>query len=279
MDSFINKRLCLSYMLLLLLPCLFLSGNDSVLVRNEVSLKGMFESLSINKPAASNLETNEKIISLLDNTLRNPGSFEYPFSSLSTLGSITSSDSLIRIFTWNVQISPVKHNYYGFLQVRTEESDEICLYFLNQTSTSGEEIENLVLGPENWYGALYYQLHTGVYKGETYYTIIGLDFNDVFTNIKVVDILTIAEGIPVFGHPLFRFPDGMKHRAVFEYSSRVVMFLRYVPEADMIIYDHLSPESPGYKGQYRYYGPDFSYDAFKFENGMWNYISDVDFRR
>ena len=277
MDSFINRRLCLSYVLLLSGLCL--SGNDSVLFRNENTLKVMFESLSINKPAALNLETNQKIISLLDNTLRNPESFEYPFSSLSTLGSITSSDSLIRIFTWNIQISPVKHNYYGFLQVITEGSDEICLYYLNQTSTTGEEIENLVLGTENWYGALYYQLHTEIYQGETYYTIIGFDFNDVFTNIKVVDILTIAEGIPVFGHPVFRLPDGMKHRAVFEYSSRVVMFLRYVPEADMIIYDHLSPELARYKGQYRYYGPDFSYDAFKFENGMWNYISDVDFRR
>lgn len=277
MSLLISKRLCVVY--IFLLHVMFLTGNDSVLIKNEDSLKILFESLSANKPPASQLEINKKIISLLENSLKQPDSFDYPFSSLSSLGSITSSDSLIRIFTWNIRISAFKHNYYGFLQVKPERSSETDLYFLNHTMKPEEDIENRIFFPESWYGALYYQLHTVEYKERTFYTLIGIDFNDAYTNFKMIDILTIADGKPVFGHPVFRLPDGLKHRVFFEYSSKVVMFLRYVPDANMIIYDHLSPESEAYKGQYRYYGPDFSYDAFKFENGLWNHVSDVDFRK
>lgn len=46
----------------------------------------------------------------------------------------------------------------------------------------------------------------------------------------------------------------------------------------MIIFDHLSPASKAMEGQYQYYGPDFTYDGFVFEDGKWNLYSNLDLR-
>ena len=46
----------------------------------------------------------------------------------------------------------------------------------------------------------------------------------------------------------------------------------------MIVFDHLSPRSDSQKGQFQYYGPDMSFDAFVFEKGKWTYKKDVDAR-
>jgi hypothetical protein len=43
----------------------------------------------------------------------------------------------------------------------------------------------------------------------------------------------------------------------------------------MIIFDHLSPESPGLVEFREFYVPDMSYDAFKFENNKWQLKEDV----
>jgi hypothetical protein len=47
---------------------------------------------------------------------------------------------------------------------------------------------------------------------------------------------------------------------------------------NMIIFDHLSPSKPSYAGNYQYYGPDFSYDGLKFEQGIWELVENVDIR-
>ena len=47
------------------------------------------------------------------------------------------------------------------------------------------------------------------------------------------------------------------------------MSLKFEPEYNRIIYDHLSPETPSMTGFYSYYVPDFSYDAFVFYKSKW----------
>jgi hypothetical protein len=269
-----HKRFC--FCLILTFFTLVLFGNDTELKRAEDTLRILFNSLGDASMADSQLKFNDEIISVLEKTLKHPDSFDHPFDSLPFLGKISSADDLVRIFTWNIAVLPHSHNYYGFLQVRETKGGEIRLHFLNHVKSTREDFGNLVITPENWYGILYYQIHPVSHSGRTFYTLIGMDFNNIFTNIKLVDVLTFEEGSPFFGYPLFQFKDGIRHRVIFEYSSRVVMFLRYIPGSDLIVYDHLSPESPRFKGQYRYYGPDFSYDALRFENGKWKYLPDVD---
>lgn len=242
----------------------------------EDTLKLLFSELASAGTPGEREKINGNITGLLGRVLTHEDSFEYPFDSLGTLGRITSRDNRLRIFTWNYSDSPVDYRYSGFIQYR--ENGSISLHTLKQGDKGRDKFENRVFVPENWYGALYYQVHDVVYSGRTYYTLIGFDFNDVFSNIKIVDVLTLDDGSPVLGAPVFHFRDGTRHRVVFEYSARAVMLLRYVPERDMIIYDQLAPVSPRLRGQYRYYGPVFSYDGLRFERGRWVHQPDVDYR-
>jgi hypothetical protein len=242
----------------------------------ENKLKQLFSELGAAGTPEDRASINSNISGLLGRILLYEDSFEYPFDSLASLGRIVSRDNLLRVFTWNYSDSPVDHRYSGFIQYR--ENDSTRVFSLNQVERKRDDLESRVFVPESWYGALYYQVHDVVHSGRTFYTLIGFDFNNVFTNIKMVDVLSFQEGSPVFGAPLFQFRDGVKNRVVFEYSSRAVMLLRYVPEREMIIYDHLAPGSPRLRGQYRYYGPVFSYDGLRFERGRWIHQQDVDWR-
>jgi len=56
------------------------------------------------------------------------------------------------------------------------------------------------------------------------------------------------------------------------------MSLKYAKDKkkELIIFDHLSPKSPQLEGMKDWYVTDLSFDAFKLENGKWNYLKDID---
>jgi hypothetical protein len=84
---------------------------------------------------------------------------------------------------------------------------------------------------------------------------------------------------PDFGMPVFLDDKKRKKtRVVFSFNAQAVMLLRFNKKKKMIVFDHLSPASPSQKGQFRYYGPDFTYDGFQFKKGKWNYRSNLDLR-
>ncbi len=68
-----------------------------------------------------------------------------------------------------------------------------------------------------------------------------------------------------------------KYREVLEYSSSAVISLRFVSDKS-IVFDHLVPISPVYKGKKENYGPDYSSDAYNFEKGMWRLKLNIDAR-
>jgi hypothetical protein len=51
--------------------------------------------------------------------------------------------------------------------------------------------------------------------------------------------------------------------------------LRYEESYNRIIFDHLSPESPGLEGFYSFYVPDLSLDALILEGNKWIFKEDV----
>ncbi len=68
-----------------------------------------------------------------------------------------------------------------------------------------------------------------------------------------------------------------KYREVLEYSSEAVVSLKFVSDKS-IVFDHLVPVSPQLKDNREYYGPDFSYDSYNLEKGLWIFKSNVDIR-
>ena len=128
-------------------------------------------------------------------------------------------------------------------------------------------------------GALYYSVLESLYQGKTYYTLLGFDFNSLFSSKKIVEILTFGLGDePVFGANIFKVDNSFIARVVFEFSARATMTLRYIPESQTIVFDHLSPYRPDFAGNYQFYGPDFTFDGFKLENGCWRYVRNIDIR-
>lgn len=245
-------------------------------VSTENTLKQLFKNLNQPGSDVDRKKTSNEIKAVLEGALKYPDSFWYPFDSVSVLGNIYSQDSTLRVFTWSYSDSPMVYKYFGFLQHRDPQKESISVIFLDHKDVVSDFNEDSVYTNENWYGALYYQVRVMHHNDEVFYTLIGFDFNDVFTNKKLIDILTIKEGVANFGAPLFYFGYEARNRVIFEYSSAVVMFLRFMDGNNMIIYDHLSPSSPRFRGQYRYYGPDLSYDALRFDNGRWIHFPDVE---
>jgi hypothetical protein len=56
------------------------------------------------------------------------------------------------------------------------------------------------------------------------------------------------------------------------------MSINYDERLDMIVFDHLAPFEPILSGNFAFYGPDGSFDGFKFENGSFRWYRDVDAR-
>ncbi len=259
---------------------IFALETDSVLIqRYESILNELFGNISNNSDDLKKKEINKEIIENIEQVLTINGSFNYSFDTLKNLGKTTSPDRKIRIYTWNLPYSNGLHKYFGFIQYKPASEDNYRLFELTDKSDILELPETLILTDTSWYGALYYQIIEKEYMGNNYYTLLGFDLNSMMTNKKIIELLYFNDdNLPVFGKPVFNYHNEMKSRIIFEYSTKAVMGLKYNNELDMIVFDHLSPAKPSYEGRFMFYGPDFSYDGLKFENGIWNEIKDVDVR-
>ncbi len=268
----------------LFLFCFFLSTaaikaqsqDHSFYQKKEDTLSQHFESLAQAQSDKQKKAINQKIIRIFETILADEASFDYPFDKLQNVGKILSEDNAVRIFTWNLPYQDGTYEYFGYIQYWKSKKEMILLPLIDK-SASISQPQSSTLNNKNWFGALYYNIIHTDYKGKDYYTLLGWDGNDLFTKKKVIDIITFKDYDQAqFGVPVFKHPNGITKRVVFEFNIRAKMVLRWDKKNEMIICDHLSPSKPQFEGQYQYYGPDFSYDAFYFEDGFWVYQADID---
>ncbi|MEA2106639.1 MAG: hypothetical protein U9P82_07965 [Bacteroidota bacterium] len=223
-------------------------------------------------------ELNKKIVEYFQKTLAQDGSFDFDFSSLKYVGDIRSEDDKLRIITWNLPYYDGTHQYFGFVQYKKNRWKTLT-YKLTDKSEQITNPEYDILSHTNWYGALYYKIIVHKHRRDNYYTLLGSDLNDLFSKKKLVEIVQFdSNDQPVFGAFMFKNRDKNVARVIFEYSAQANMGLMYDENKGMIVYDHLSPFRPNLKGKYQFYGPDFSYDGLKFEDGIWNTYHDIDVR-
>jgi hypothetical protein len=246
---------------------------------NEESINLKLSILLNSKSDSLKKEINKEIINLFKEILFTEISFEYLFDTLSNnISIIKSDDNLLRIFTWGTIYSDGVFCYYGFLQYKPKKKEQIKLYELIDLSDKIENPEKQTLTNENWYGALYYDVITKKSGKSKYYTLLGWDGNNDFSTKKIIEVLTFS-GLenPKFGSS-FKIDEKSFKRLIFEYNIQAQMLLQYNDDLEVIVFDHLSPSNPKFEGQYQYYGPDFSYDGLFFDNGVWNYLPDIDFK-
>ncbi len=243
---------------------------------------------------------NEHFTEILLNAINQKNSIDYPFDSLKTAFRYTSPDKHFRIINWNLPKKDGTFEYFCILQSFNKKEKQYFIYQLKDKSAEITIPENAILGPEKWYGALYYKVIPKEYKGKEYYTLLAWDGNNNVSRKKIIEVITFNEaGKPSFGAPIFKYENKIYKRIVFEYKANSVFTLRYEKQFSklkkkkndnqslmkgkdfkwMIIYDRLIPEESNLKGFYQFYVPDKSIiDAFYFKKGKWIQIKNIDIR-
>jgi hypothetical protein len=206
-----------------------------------------------------------------------PGSMDYPWRKLDKIGIITSEDDILRVFTWHVEDDVDHYRYFGFMQVRLKKGKS-KLFELHDNGKPQRGTGKADQTTEDWFGKLYYQIHTNRYKRETYYTLMGMDFNNSRSIIKSVEVMTIQRNNPRFVRSCIAMGPDFQDRLLLEYSSQVSISVRYDPRTDMITFDHLVPMHPIYENDFEFYNPDGSFDGLEFSRGTWIYQEDIDAR-
>lgn len=283
----------ISFILIFCLPiCAQLSDADLKYFSNlEDSLKKISTKVFYSKKEVSRFEANKRFLSLWSEILKDEKSMLYPFDSLKKDVSILiAPDNKFRLITWDMRKEDQTYAYFGFIQVnnskttkkglfKKEKIEQYEMFQLLDKSSSVKTPENYVADPSKWFGMLYYDI---IKSNDGYYTLLGWDGNERLIQRKFIDVLSFkADGSPIFGKDVFKFPGKFAKRVMFEYAGEVAMSLKYNEGRKQIVFSHLAPNThdPTLQGQYQYYGPDGSFDALSAKKGKWVYEQDIDIRK
>lgn len=248
-----------------------LSGNEK-----EKELALLFDSLDIALNDEEKKTINNKIIRLFDTELKeNPESFEHPYTSLKYVGKVFSDDKKVKIYTWNFPFSDMTYGYGGFIQYKRDNKN-IQTIPLSVKDEAYIPLNNKRIFPSDWYGSLYYQVITVKYRKNTYYALLGWSGHNAASDFKLIDFLFFENDREAyFGRPVLLQKNKTSQRFILEYDAAGKVLLTYDEDMKKIIFDHLVPPEPVYEGIYSFYSPDFTYDAFKLEKGMWLFEDNI----
>ncbi|MDP1802925.1 MAG: hypothetical protein Q8L81_16305 [Bacteroidota bacterium] len=237
---------------------------------------------------ADRIEANKKLISAWDAIIDDPKILTYPFDSIKGISILSPKDKKFKLITWNLNKDDGTHTFFGYLVVNNSkrikkgffkhETVEAFEHFkLSDRSATIKNPETYIGTTDKWLGMLY----TSLIECDGFYTLIAWDGNDKLIQRKFIDVLYFkADGTPVFGKDVFKFPRKNPRRLMFEYSSEVTMSVKYNEKRNQITYSHLAPKQEGslLEGQFQYYGPDGSFDALELRKDKWITIEDIDAR-
>ena len=183
------KKLLFHIMLIILCLPAFGQKKQSEFRFWEDSLVILRDKVMNEQDETTRLELNEEFMTLLETVLQMPRSFEHPWDSVRNFAVLASPDNVFKIFTWYV----VKRDYtvenFGFVQVYNENRKKYVLFPLYDKRGTIDYPKTQVGNHNRWYGAVYYRLITTKEKNITYYTLLGLNGNNLFTNQKIIEIL------------------------------------------------------------------------------------------
>ncbi len=242
----------------------YASSNRQIKVYED-SLKKLGKQIVNGKDETDRKSATYKFIPLLVRALKLPGSFDYPFDSVKTIRITLSPDHKFRIFNWFVNINDVAYRFYGAIQVNTPGKLE--LYPLIDYTENISKPEDTVTSSKKWYGAEYYAILPPDKNG--IYLLLGWKGVNENLTSRLIDALHFENGKLVFGAPIFKIAGQVRNRIIFRYTHQASMMLKYLPQKNIIVFDHLAPPDPKMKGKFDTYGPDLSYDALHYTNEGW----------
>ena len=241
-------------------------------------LEKLFSRLLINYVDTDRLRINDSIRFIIDSYVKSDTIFKHRFKNLRYLGQITSPDSLLKIVTWNLVLGSSQSRYFCYFIRKTEPGTENRIYRLETTYRKEPVKTDTIYTEPDWYGALYYDIKPYIINNKKCWILLGIDYGNPFISRKIIEVLSFnPDASIIFGKKWFASGGKTKFREVFEYASNGIMSLRFSSDIS-IIFDHLVPLSPALKDGRQYFGPDYSLDAYNFENGLWRLKINVDAR-
>lgn len=271
------KRICLIITLLIFLIYNSInSQTNSTGIAGD--LEGMFSRIRENLNPKEKLAINDSIRHIVEDYATSDTVFKHRFLNLRFLGQIGSPDSLVKIITWNLILNDGGNRYFCYIIRRPARNSKSKVYKLTGIYNEAPIRSDTIYSESNWYGALYYDIRPFSTGNETCYVLLGLDYGNSFITRKLIDVLSFGPGNSlVFGKRCFSDGKQLLPRVVFEYASTAVMSLKFVTNVT-IVFDHLSPSSPEMKDNRQFWGPDFTFDSYALENGLWRLKSNIDVR-
>jgi hypothetical protein len=208
----------------------------------------------------------------MDSLISLPGSYSHKFDSVKNVLILPSPDEKFRILTWGFRHPNDSFSFFGIIQYADEDR---APHYLNDSAHqlgNSETTYMKELAPDQWFGALYYQIEKVTYKKETYYLLLGWNGNTLKTDRKILDVLHWnQEDEPRFGLPVFDMGNSSpyQYRVIWEYKNGAYMTLRMESEKKLITFENTEPADTRAKGIYTLYLPDGTYDFFKYKKGIW----------
>jgi hypothetical protein len=250
------------------------------IVTNDASqaLEKLFNRLVNNYSDNDRIRINDSIDFIIDGYAKSDSIFSSSFKNLRYLGQITSSDSLLKIVTWNLVLSSNPGRYFSYLIRKQEHGKGNRIYKLTSSYREVPLKTDTIYTEKEWYGALFYEIKPFYVNDNKSWILLGIDYGNPDICRKIIDVLSFTpDGSLIFGKKWFASGDKIKFRDVFEYASNGMMSLRFSSDSS-IVFDHLVPFLPSQKDDRQYYGPDYSYDAYFYKDGLWRLNINVDAR-
>lgn len=251
---------------------------QQVLNDTPLLLGKLYERL-VNSPADSiRLQINDSIRFIIDSYVTSDTVFKHRFNNLRYLGQIISPDSSIKIITWNLILRSSQNMYFCYFIRKPEFGEKNKIYRLTASYKEDPIRTDTTINEKDWYGALYYDIRPYLTDGKRCWILLGIDYGNPEISRKIIDVLNITPDDSIlFGRKWFESEGKLKYRDVFEYASNGTMSLRFKSDSS-VVFDHLVPFSASQKNDRKFYGPDYSYDAYNFMKGLWRMIINVDAR-
>jgi hypothetical protein len=245
---------------------------------------------------------NEKFIALFEEVLSYPKTFSYDFPQLKAINILSPADKRFRIYTWYIVNDFGEYENFGFVQSENKDEKEMWVYRLHDRSEEIINPEETKLNDSLWFGAVYYDIITTKNNDVTYYTLLGWDGKDIYSQRKIIEPISIksSNGSPVFGASLF-YREKDRKRCIFEYSPNATFLLKYdnqytekterkkikhkgnqqyvldtIRERNyIIVYDSLQSLYEGFDNIPQYNVGAYMVNGFRFEKGKWRRIDGV----
>lgn len=253
------------FLLILVLSKLTAQESDEKLRAGEWYIDSLAMVLLDNPTRPDSIKSH--LMEVLHELSEHPDFSRYPFDNLKALMIVNSSDNLVKVFTGMIRLQSDQVTYYG--GIYHEPSSRWIP--LEEVKTDFQYFEKEQSEPNNWYGAIYYDLYPFKRKFKTLYVLFGFRSIDRFTALKLADVLSFDNEEVIFGAPVFHdeAKDLTVNRFHLTYASEAPIKLNFDAVENKIVFDHLIPIKSPYDTSRTIMVPDGSYSAYKLKRGKW----------